>query len=224
MRWVSGLNPPVTSWEIVGVAGDIHQANLDHEPVPEIYLSLSQAGADGAGYVIRARSDDASLPPAIARVVAALDPRIQRVNVESLALMVERNLEGRSAAIRLVGGFGILAVLLTAAGIYGIVSFRAAERSHELAIRSALGATAPQLRALVLAHGARLAIYGAVAGLAGFAGVLPLLRGQLYGISALDPPSIAGVTLAVVVVALLAGLGPSWRAGRRAPLDLLRDL
>jgi ABC-type antimicrobial peptide transport system permease subunit len=164
------------------------------------------------------------MPQAIARTVATLDPRIQRVTVEPLALIVERNLEGRSTAIRLVGGFGLLALLLTGIGIFGIVSFRAAERSRELAIRSALGATAGQLRRLVLAHAAGLAIGGGAAGLAGFGCVLPLLRGRLYGIGAIDPPSIAGVMLGVGVVALLASLGPSRRAAKRAPMELLRNL
>ena len=93
---------------------------LDHEPIPEIFLSMSQVGSEGAGYVIRARSDDPALPQAIAAAVAEQDPRIQRVNVTPLAGLIDRNLEARNEAIRLVGRLRRLALLLTAIGIYGI--------------------------------------------------------------------------------------------------------
>jgi hypothetical protein len=223
IRWVSELNPAGSQWEIVGVAGDTHQANLDREPVPEIFLSMSQIGAEGAGYVIRARRDDAGLPAAIAGAVAAQDPRIQRVNVEPLALLVERNLAGRDTAQKLAGGFGALALLLTAIGIYGVAAFRAAERSREMAIRSALGATAAQLRGLVLSYGARLTAVGIVIGLGGFACAMPLLRRELYGIAPMDLPSIAGVAVGVLAVAVLASWGPSRRAGRSEPMELLPE-
>jgi hypothetical protein len=210
-------------WEIVGVAGDTRQANLEHDPTPEIFLSMAQVGSDGAGYVIRARSDDPALPNAIAAAVAEQDPRIQRVQPAPLTGLIDRNLEARNEAIRLVGGFGALALLLTAIGIYGIVAVRAADGTREMAIRSALGATAPQLRRLVLGHAARLALYGTAAGLAGFACATPLLRGRLYGVGALDPVSIAAVAAGVLAVALLAALYPSRRAVHSAPMDLLRQ-
>ena len=205
-----------SQWEIVGVAADTRQASLEHEPLPEIFLSMTQVGSEGAVYAVRARSDDPALPPAIAAAVAEQDPRIERVRVEPLAALVERNVEARDAAIRLVGGFGALALLLTAIGIYSIVAFRAAERSREMAIRSALGATALHLRLLVLGHGARLALFGTAAGLAAFA--------LAYGVSSLDPISVAAVVSGVFVVALAASLAPSRRAGRSAPMDLLREL
>lgn len=210
--------------EIVGVVADTHQSNLEHEPLPEIYLSLTQEGAEGAGYAIRASSDDPALPQAIAAAVAAQDPRIQRVKVEPLRVLVENNLEARNEAIRLVGGFGALALLLTAVGIYGIVAVRAAERSREMAIRSALGATASRLRGLVLGHAVRLALFGTAAGLAALAAATPLLKGQLYGVSPIDPASIAIVASGVFAIALLASLAPSRRASRSAPMDLLREL
>ncbi len=211
-------------WEIVGIVADTRQANLEHEPVPEIFLSLSQVGSEVGLYVIRAVSDDPALPQAISAAVAGQDPRLQRVQATPLAGLIDRNLEARNEAIRLVGGFGALALLLTAIGIYGIVAVRTAERSREMAIRSALGATAPNLRRLVLGHAARLALFGTALGLAGFSCASPLLRGQLYGVSTLDPASIAAVAAGVFAVALLASFAPSRRAGRTAPMDLLRDL
>ena len=205
-----------SQWEIVGVVGDIRQANLEHEPLPEIFLSMTQAGSEGAVYAVRARSDDPALPRAIAAAVAEQDPRIERVRVEPLAALVDRNLEPRGIAIRLVGGFGALALLLTGIAIYGIAAFRAAERSREMAIRSALGATAPHLRRLVLGHAARLALIGTVLGLASYV--------LAYGVSAIDPVSVVAVAAVVLAATLAASLAPSRRAGRSAPMDLLREL
>jgi hypothetical protein len=203
-------------WEIVGVVGDIRQANLEHEPLPEIFLSMTQVGSEGAVYAVRARSDDPALPRAVAAAVAEQDPRIERVRVEPLAALVERNLEPRGIAIRLVCGFGALALLLTAIAIYGIVAFRAAERSREMAIRSALGATAPHLRRLVLGHAAGLALIGTVLGLASYV--------LAYGVSAIDPVSVVAVAAVVLAATLAASFAPSRRAGRSAPMDLLREL
>ena len=198
---------------------------MDHEPVPEVFLSMSQVGADGdAGYVIRARSDDPGLPQAIARTVADQDSRIQRVNVEPLSLMLERSLEGRNAAGSTPWRYRRLGFFASDGhrDLCRIVAFRAAERSREMAIRSALGATAPQLRSLILGQ-RRLAMVGTLAGIAGYACAAPLLESQLYGIAVLDAPSIALVACGVCVVAVLASFAPSLGADRSAPIDLLRD-
>jgi putative ABC transport system permease protein len=210
-------------WEIIGVAADTHQAGLDREPVPEIFLSLSQTGADGCSYVIRFKGDAAGLPQTIGATVAQLDPRLQRVSPEALSLVVERNLGSRRMALRLIGGFGVLALMLMSAGVYGIVSFRAAARSHELAVRVALGATAGDIRRLVFGQGMRLTAAGAGVGLAGFLIVEPLLRSQLYGVTGGDPAVLAPVVGLVFAIAMGACFGPSRRAARAAPMDLLRE-
>jgi putative ABC transport system permease protein len=152
------------------------------------------------------------------------DPRIQRVSPTPLALTVQASLEGRAVPMRLIGGFGALALLLTAIGIYAIVAFRVAEQSRDLAIRSALGATAPHIRRLVLAHGGRLAVAGTAAGLAAFAAAAPLLPSQLYGVRALDPLSLAAAAAGVLLVGLAASFAPSRRAARSSPMELLRQL
>jgi len=219
VRWVSDVNPLGVTWEIVGVVGDTRQANLDRDPIPEIFLSVTQVGMDGGVYVIRTRGSG----NAISSVVAELDPRIQRVGVKPLHLIVEASLGSRRGAIRLVGGFGLLALLLTAVGIYGIVAFRASERSREMAIRSALGASASEIRGLVLGHGLWLAGAGTAAGVAVFLMASPLLKSQLYGVGAADPMSMGAVVAAVLAVGLGASIAPSRRAATTAPMDLLRD-
>jgi len=219
VRWISDVNPSGVPWEIVAIVGDTRQAGLDRDPVPEIFLSVTQVGMDGGVYVIRTRGTGRE----IASVVANLDPRIQKVGVKPLRLIVEANLGSRAAAVRLVGGFGLLALLLTAVGIYGTLAFRAAGRSREMAIRSALGATAGEIRGLILGHGLWLAGAGIAAGTALFGIASPLLKSQLYGVSAADPVSIAAVAGAVLSVGLAASAAPSRRAAAAAPVDLLRE-
>ena len=116
-----------------------------------------------------------------------MDPRLERIRVEPLDSIVTRNLAPREAALRLVAGFGALALLLATIGIYGIVAFRAAERSREMAIRMALGASGAHVRGLVFGYAVRMAALGGALGVAGFAVVLPLLKSQVYGVRAADP-------------------------------------
>ncbi|HWC96737.1 MAG TPA: ADOP family duplicated permease [Candidatus Sulfopaludibacter sp.] len=222
LRWVSDLNPPGSTWEIIGVAGDTRQWSLDRPAVPEIFLSMTQIGSDSAGYVIRARGDDAALARAIAAAVVAQDSRLERVSVVPMKVLVERNLASRTAALELVGGFAVLALLLTAVGVYGIVAFRAAERSHEMAIRMALGASAGHVRGLVVGDALRMSMTGAAVGAAAFLFVAPLLQSQLVGVAAFDPVSIAVVVGSLCVVALVASAIPSRRAARNSPITLLR--
>ncbi len=223
VRWINELNPDGVSWEIVGVVGDTRQATLDHDPVPEIFLSVTQVGMDGGSYVVRVHDPSVAMEQSIARTVAAQDPRIEQVHPHPLAVQVERSVASRSETTRLLAAFGVLALLLTALGIYAIVAFRAAQRSREMAIRAALGATAPEIRNLVLAHGLRLAAAGTAAGVGLFLLLSPLLRGQLYGVAPADPATIGAVSLAVTLSALVASIAPGRRASRSAPMDLLRE-
>ena len=223
VRWISDWNPPVSTWEIVGVAGDIRQASLDRDAVPEIFLSMTQVGCDGAGYVVRSRYDDPGLAKAVAAAVVEQDPRIERVSVVPMSVIVERNLGSRTAAIELVGTFAALALLLTAVGVYAMVAFRAAERSREMAIRMALGATAGQVQSLILGHGIRLAGAGMMLGMGAFFFAAPLLKSQLAGIGPFDPVSIAAVAASVCAVALVASVIPGRRAARQTPMAVLRE-
>src|SRR5207247_7953554 len=126
--------------------------------------------------------------------------------------IVERNLGSRGVAIRLVGGFGVLALALMAAGVYGIVAFRASGRSREMAIRVAVGATAGEVRRLILGDGLVLDAIGAGGGVIVFLLASPLIEAQLYGVKPADPVIIAVVIATVLVVSVAASLAPSRRA------------
>jgi putative ABC transport system permease protein len=223
IRWVSDLNPPGSTWEIVGIAGDTRQSNLDRESVPEVFLSMTQVGCDGAGYVVRTGRDDPGLAHAVAASVVREDPRLERVNVLPMQVLIDRSLGSRTAALQLVGVFAALALLLTVVGVYGIVAFRAAERSREMAIRMALGATAAHVQRLVLGHALRLSLAGVAVGFAAFIFAGPLLQNQLYGVALTDPLSIAGVAISILGIALFAAAIPSRRAAAKSPMSLLRE-
>ena len=207
-------------WEIVGVAGDTRQGALDRDSQPEIYLSMSQTGADGAVYVVRTRDEESGMARAIEAAVVQQDPHLENVHPIPLRLAVERSLGGRKFAMQLVAAFGGLALLLTALGIHAIVAFHAQERTREMAIRAALGATPAQIRRLVLRHGASIALAGMALGIPTFFALSPLLRNQLYGVSLEDPLALAAVCLLVTGMAWAASLAPSRSAARPRLTDL----
>jgi ABC-type antimicrobial peptide transport system permease subunit len=126
-------------------------------------------------------------------------------------------------ALRLLAGFAIVATLLAAVGLYGVLSLSAGARTKELAVRQAIGATRHQVAALVLGEGARLVAIGIACGLAGALLVGRLLEALLFDVTAADPASLGGAALAFAGVAALACLLPAWRAGRSDVLTALRQ-
>jgi predicted permease len=223
LGWTSELNPRNSLWEVVGVAGNTRQNSMDRNPAPEIFLSMTQTGADGAGYVIRARDGRGDIARVIAETVVQFDPRVQRVHPTPLVTLIERNLDSRATAIKLIGGFGAVALLLTAAGIFGIVAFHAQERSREMAIRMALGSPTADVQRLIILQALRLAGVGSSIGVFGFWWGSPWLRNQLYGVGRADAATFAGVLALVAAVAVAASLAPSRRASRTDPARLLRE-
>jgi putative ABC transport system permease protein len=206
-------------WDIIGVTADALQVSLDREPVPQIYLSMTQIGADGCIYVLRGHPD----ARAVAAAVSEQDPRLERISPVPLQLTVERSLSRRAIAIRLVGAFGVLALLLTAVGLYGVLAFRAASRAREMAIRMALGATATHVRGLIFTEALALAAAGTLAGLVVFWMVRGFLQSQLYGVGPADPIAISAAVILILLVALAAAAAPSGRAVRSQPMNLLRE-
>jgi len=205
--------------EIVGVVGDTRQADFDREPVPEIFLSVSQVGLDGGSYVVRGAHVNGL---AVAKAVAEQDPRVQRVSPRPLEGLLENVMGSRRAAIQLIGGFGLVALLLTAVGVYGVVAFRAAERRKEMAIRSALGASAVELRRLVVGHGLRVVLVGTLTGVGVFWWTAPLWRSQVFGVGRLDWLSAAVVIAVVLIIGIVGSLGPARRAASADPSELMR--
>lgn len=218
---------------IVGVVANIKQAGIDRPAGTEAFMSVWQMPEIlGETYrtvtvVIRTRDDAAALGPQAARALKDLDPTLPASKLRTMDTVLWEAVARPRFLTFLLGAFAALALVLAAIGIYGVMSYTVAQRTHELGIRAALGARPEQLRAMVLRQGAIITGIGIVVGLiAAVAVALGLDRAlatALYGQSLLDPALFVVVTLAVTAVALLASWVPARRATRVPPTVALRS-
>ena len=208
---------------VVGVVGNVRRDSLSAEPRPTLYLPLAQHFAPATmRLVVRGDADAAVLAPALRAVLRDLDPAVPLGSLRSLdGLVVESAARPRFVA-GLLAAFALVAVVLGAVGVYGVVAFAVARRMRELGVRSALGATPAAIRALVLRDGASLATAGVACGIVGTLAVGRLLRGFLYGVGAADPLVLLAVSALLFAVTLLASALPARRAARADPLVTLR--
>jgi putative ABC transport system permease protein len=223
LGWTSEINPAGTVWEIVGVVGDVRQRALEEAGKAEIYLPTSQYPLDGCSYVLRTARRDPALATAVRASVAALDPQLERIEPRPFADAVRDSLSDRRLALLLTGLFAVVALLLTAVGIYGVVAYSVAQRRREIALRLTLGAQVWQVARLVLGQGLRLTVLGIVLGLAGFYALGRLIESHLYGVTATDPLTAVGVAAVLALISLLACAVPSLRASRTEPMSSIRS-
>ena len=214
---------PIT---VVGVVADIRRRGLAVPLEPEMYVPHAQASGWTRGdlYIAaRTTGDPHLLVPALRRIVAELDPMIPLADVATLDHLVNASIVPQRFRSLLVSGFAAFAGLLALVGIYGVLVFAVGQRRHELAVRSALGATPRRLLSDTLVRGCRLGVAGAVLGLAGAAAATPLLRSLLFQV---DPFDVATYALGMTLLAAIAVLG-SWLPARRAahadPMITLRE-
>ena len=211
-----------TPWrEIVGVVGNTKLGGLAEEFQPEFYTPFAQV-PNFSAVVLRTATQPLSVVPEVRAVLASLDKNIPIYDVETMDGYVSALVAARRFSVFLLGLFAALALLLAAVGIYGVTSFSAGQRTHEIGIRRALGAQRDDVLRLVVWHGARLAFLGVITGLAAAAGLTRLIRSLLFGVSALDPFTFAVVAVLLTVVALLACWIPARRAMRVDPMVALR--
>jgi predicted permease len=210
---------------IVGVVGDVHHTGLDAAPPAEVYIPYMANPWGHMALVVRVASDPAAMLPSLRRAILAVDPDVPVAGAAAARTTVElvsSSLAAQRLNTRLLVAFAGAAVLLAAVGIYGVIAYTVAQRRRELGIRMALGARAAEVRALVLRQGAILAAAGGALGLAGALIGTRVLRGLLYEVTPTDPPALAGGTLVLIGVALLASYLPARRAARMDPLEALR--
>jgi putative ABC transport system permease protein len=206
-----GDDKPIT---IVGVLDDTRTERLRERPEPELYLPFRQNGAFSKHLVVRAAGDPLQLAPQVRAALRALQPTVAVERVTTMAEIRRASTAAPTFALRLLAGFAIVATLLAAVGLYGVLSLSVGARTKELAVRQAIGARRHQVIALVLGEGARLVVVGVVGGVAGALLVGRLLQALLFDVSPTDPVSLGGAALAFAGVAALACLVPAWRAGR----------
>jgi predicted permease len=197
---------------VVGVVGDVRHAGVDSLPHPTIYWSESQWPWNAMTLVVRTSGDPARLAPSVLGEIRALDPELPVADVRPMRAYLGDTLARRELILTLLGGFAATALALTAVGLYGVMAYSVAQRTRELGIRIALGASRRRVLEAELRRALVVLGAGVAAGLAGAAAFTRVLEVLLYGVSATDPAVFA------LIVALLAGVGlaASWVPARRA--------
>jgi putative ABC transport system permease protein len=212
---------------IVGVVHHTAHEGLDADARVQVYFAVDQAGPFGAtrnaSVVARTTGEPMAAVGAIRTAIREIDPDLPLARITPMTTLVETSLGQRRLSAVLLGVFAGMALLLAALGIYGIMAYSVTQRTRELGVRLALGATRDQVLQLVLRQGMKIAVVGAVVGLAGAFGLTRLMAAQLYHVPATDPPTFALVTLLLVAVAFGATLIPAWRASRVDPIVTLRE-
>ncbi|HKQ60991.1 MAG TPA: ABC transporter permease [Candidatus Polarisedimenticolaceae bacterium] len=212
--------------EIVGVVGDVKFRAPRDRPMRMVFLPLLQSADDdayAAELEIRTTGDPLTAVSALRQAVAAVDPRVPIAGVTTLALQVEGSMRHDRLFARLVGVFGLLALVLASIGLYGLVSQAVARRTAEVGIRMALGADRRSIVRMLLKDAGALVLAGTAVGLPAAVLAMALIRNQLFGISARDPLTLGASTLLLAAVALVAGYLPARRAARLDPLAALRE-
>jgi putative ABC transport system permease protein len=212
------------SWRtIVGVYGDIVNEGLDGETYPEVSLPFAQAPQTSASLVIRAESGFAGLIAATRREVRAMDPNLVVFDEAALADLLGGLIAQPRFVLAVVAIFAAAAILLAAVGLYGVMSYSVAERSGEIGVRMALGATQGTVLRRVIGHGFLMVAIGAVLGTAGSLIISRLLASMLFGVSPSDPWTFVGVFVVLSVVVGVASYIPAVRASRVDPMVVLRE-
>ncbi len=211
-------------WAIVGVVGDVKHIGLDASPTPQIYLPQSQwlYNEGLGGLVVRTAGNPAALTAAVRQAIRALEPNSPISRVATMDELLSGSTAVRRYALWLFSCFAGIALLLAAAGIYGVLANSVQERTREIGIRAALGATRQAILQQVLGEGLRLTVVGLVLGGVGALALSRVLRGLLFGIAPHDPATFVGVALLLAVTALAACWLPARRAASVPPAEVLR--
>jgi putative ABC transport system permease protein len=225
IRLQSGMDNQGDGWlTIIGVVGDVHHRALTVAAQPETYVPFRQRPTRGYSVTLtlKSRGEPRALEPAIRQILAAAAADVVPVYSTMRERMAASQTD-RQFTTLILAGFALIALLLAAVGIYGVVSYTTAQRTREMGIRLALGALPGQVQALV--HRAALAqvIAGLAAGLVVAAACTRLLRTLLYEITSLDPLAFAGSAALLVLAAVGASWYPAWRAARLDPMQTIRS-
>lgn len=212
----------ITDAEIVGVVKDLRYAGLREDTQPAAYFSGLQSSLRRRTLVLRATVPPATLLPAVRRELEALSSRVALTHIQTMDDVVADARSRDRFATLLLGLFGLVALVLAAVGVYGVLAYAVAQRTNEVGIRMALGADRGAVRAMVLMDGTRLVVLGLVLGLAGALGLSGFLAAQLYGVTPRDPQVLGAVSLVLLGVGLLASFIPAWRATRVDPVTAMR--
>ena len=220
VRLVSGVRSGQKA--IVGIVGDVKYGGLDLTAPPEVYLPYAQHPVDSLTIAVRAKGDPLGMVPSARLELASLDRELPMADIRTMDDLVGRSIAERRFTMLLLAAFAVVAVLLAAIGVYGVLAYLVTQRTQEIGVRLAMGAAPDDVTRLFLGEGARLALAGLVVGMAGAVAAARALTTLLFGVTTTDPITFASVTGALTIVALLASYIPARRAARVDPMTALR--
>ena len=213
----------IPSWsEIVGVVGDVHESGLDQEATAEVYAPYRQLPSAFMSVVTRSALDPTNLTNAIRREVQAIDKDQPILEARTMNERIAESIAARRFSMQLFAVFAGIALMLAVVGIYGVMSYTVARRTHEIGIRMALGAGRGDVLRMVVGQGMILAAVGISIGVIAAFALTRVISSMLYGVSATDPVTFIGVALLLTVVALVACYIPARRATKVDPMVALR--
>jgi len=208
---------------IVGVAGNTRDGGLDAEPRAAVFMPFAQELAMGGVLVIRADSNVAALVPAATRIVRRIAPTAPIEQVMTVAQIKDQSVSPRRLNAALISSFGILAVIIAAVGIAGVLAFSVSARTNEIGIRMSLGADRGRVQRMVLKEGGVLLAIGLVLGVGGALFAARIIQGLLFGVAPHDPTTFTGTALLMAAIGIVACWIPALRAARVDPVITIRS-
>jgi putative ABC transport system permease protein len=219
---VGHADGPAPWLTIVGVADDVHYSWIYKEDMPTLYQSYRQAPPFYVSLVLRSTGDPLALVPAVRSQIAAVDPDLPLFNIKALDKVISESITGIAYVAAMMGVLGIVALVLASVGVYGVMSYAVTERTNEIGIRMAMGATANDICRLVLGKGTWLTLIGMGIGLPLAFAMATALSSLLFGVRTADPMVFIGLPLILAGVATFASYLPARRALRVDPIVALR--
>jgi putative ABC transport system permease protein len=210
-------------WTVVGVVGDVAQEGVTAKPYAQLYRPIAQNPGRGLTVAIRTAGDPLAIAAQARQALRAVDPELPLSDLRTMEDRIGENLAQPRVSMLLLAGFAGIALTLAAIGIYGVIAYAVAQRTREIGIRMALGATSADVRHLVVRQGMTPVLIGVVVGVAAALLLTRLMSSLLFGVSATDPATFAGVALFLAGIALAASWLPARRATRVQPVIALRQ-
>jgi putative ABC transport system permease protein len=222
LAWPSLEGPARPPLRVVGVVADVRAISLDGETLPAMYLPYTRQPGINPLLLLRGRGDAGIPETAVREMVAAVDPSVTVRGARNLHDRLRDEVQPQRTASAWIGMFGLIALLLASMGVYGVIAQGVLQRTRELAVRSALGATSRAILATVFGEGLRLAAVGAIMGMVGAVSALHVLRSLFTGIESIDLLSAAAAVTVLAMAMLAATYLPARRAARLDPMVALR--
>ena len=218
------FGPPPTSWmEVIGVVSDTIGSDLAQAPMPEMFTPYLQDPSFLMSVIVRAHTDPETLGSAVRTAVESVDQDQPLSELTTMDAVLAKSVAPQLFRTLLLGLFALLALALAIVGAYGVISYGVEQRTHEIGVRTALGAARGDILRLVIAQGFRITLLGVIAGLAGAFALSRFVANMLYGISTTDPLTFAAVALLLSGAALAACYIPARRATKVDPMIALRS-